>query len=240
MSRSSAQRGPIRRCGAQSHGYRLQMTHTGNDPIADSAALHLKRALALLTAGQIVFARLYLVLLALAFQKAADIDLRDEQDRQALKRAAANILATAAFVKALHDTELLGAGGLALDAAIDAVSALPLEEHENERLGSIVANIWRCVENPYWPGNDAAIGGFSVRVEARLKNESYVDATLSFPDAARSHFSASKLCPTHEEGKAYAGKIAALFDALIAIEVKANDLAPPAPREALQTAPEAS
>lgn len=210
------------------------------DPIAESAGRHLRRAQALLTAGQRVFARLYLVLLALAFLKEADLYARDEQDRRAMKRSKANGLAAFECQNALLEA---GFGLMGLDVALAgslaAVGSLPLEEHENDRLGATVANIWLRVSNPHWTSVEAAAGGFRVAVEARLKNESYVDATLSFPDASRSHFSASKLCPTHEEGKAYAGKIAALFDVLIAIEVKANDLAPPAPREALQTAPEA-
>lgn len=202
------------------------------DPIAESAARHLRRAMALLTAGQRVFARLYLVLLALASRRSADVTWTASGGGQGLtakRRARAEFDAADSFERAHHEAGFgaLGVEESHLNAALAAVAPLPLDEHPYERLGSVVASIWKHVPNPHWDNREVADGGFQIRVEARLKDEAYVDTYLAFPDAARSSFSASKLCPSIEEGKVYAGKIAALFDALIQIDQQANDIALP-------------
>ncbi len=204
---------------------------TAPDPIAESARLDQRRVDALLAKGERALARLYLALLVVAFGKAADLE-QNPHDPQAAKRAEANLLASRRFREKLGElVASIWASGLGVEQALEGVKATALLEHEDDRPGAVFASRWRQAHNPHWPDLDSH--GYTIRVEARLKGEAYVTVQILFPDAGRSQFCPSRLCSSHTEALSYAGKMATLAEALIAVEVEANRV------EALKSQPTA-
>ena len=192
--------------------------------VEDLTALHLRRAAALINAGKLAFARLYLVLLELGYQKGAAIWRQNSRAVDAEKRAVDDENAAALFELKLRGTgfltpiaESLGAG---LAMALAAVAPLPLNTFENDRLGAVIATAWKHVANPYWPAIESH--GFAVEVVSRLAGAAYVEVHILFPDAGRTQFNLSRLCSTHAEALDYAGRIAALGEALMDVEVAFN------------------